>query len=102
MWIRSPGGRVWAGNSALKLKLVDQLGGLDDAINEAKKMAKISPTDKIGFNVYPKKQSMLDMLFELVGSKVETTNPIASIETSLAMYKKFFPAMIMPFKLSIQ
>ncbi len=95
-------GRVWAGNSALKLKLVDQLGGLDDALNEAKKMAKISANEPIGVSVYPRKQSMLDMIMDLVGSKTEMTNPIASVEATLEMYKKFFPAMIMPYKLSIQ
>jgi protease-4 len=28
-------GRVWAGSEALKLGLVDRIGSLDDAINEA-------------------------------------------------------------------
>lgn len=34
-------GRVWIGNDALKIKLVDQLGGLDDAIKKAAQLAKI-------------------------------------------------------------
>lgn len=34
-------GRVWTGNQALKIKLVDQLGTLDDAVAEAAKRAKI-------------------------------------------------------------
>ncbi len=34
-------GRVWSGQEALKLKLVDELGGLDDAIRSAAKLAKI-------------------------------------------------------------
>ena len=34
-------GRVWAGTDALRLGLVDELGGLDDAIAEAAKMAEI-------------------------------------------------------------
>ncbi len=32
-------GRVWAGTSAFNLKMVEKLGGLDEAINEAKKLA---------------------------------------------------------------
>lgn len=35
-------GRVWLGQDALKLKLVDQLGTLDDAIHKAANLAKIS------------------------------------------------------------
>lgn len=34
-------GRVWTGNQALKIKLVDQLGTLDDAVAEAAKRAKL-------------------------------------------------------------
>lgn len=34
-------GRVWSGQEALKLKLVDELGGLEDAIRSAAKLAKI-------------------------------------------------------------
>jgi protease-4 len=32
-------GRVWAGSEALKLGLVDRIGSLDDAINEAAVLA---------------------------------------------------------------
>jgi signal peptide peptidase sppA, 67K type len=35
-------GRVWLGQDAIKLKLVDQLGGLDDAIAKAAKLAKMN------------------------------------------------------------
>ncbi len=34
-------GRVWSGQEALKLKLVDELGGLQDAIRHAARMAKV-------------------------------------------------------------
>ena len=34
-------GRVWIGGDALKIKLVDQLGGLDDAVKKAAQLAKI-------------------------------------------------------------
>lgn len=36
-------GRVWAGETALGLHLVDKIGGLDDAIAEAARRAKIDP-----------------------------------------------------------
>jgi protease-4 len=34
-------GRVWSGSQALKVGLVDKIGGLDDALKEAAKLAKI-------------------------------------------------------------
>ena len=33
-------GRVWSGSEALKIGLVDKIGGLDDAIHEAAALAK--------------------------------------------------------------
>ena len=36
-------GRVWSGNDALKLGLVDQLGSLDDAVNAAVRLAGLEP-----------------------------------------------------------
>jgi len=38
-------GRIWAGGTARQLGLVDQLGGLDDAIEEAVKLAKLEEGD---------------------------------------------------------
>ncbi|MFO0322952.1 MAG: signal peptide peptidase SppA [Bacteroidota bacterium] len=35
-------GRVWSGENALKIKLVDEIGGINDAIAAAAKLAKIS------------------------------------------------------------
>ena len=35
-------GRVWLGQDAIKLKLIDQLGGLDDAIEKAAKLANLT------------------------------------------------------------
>ena len=39
-------GRVWTGEQALKIKLVDSLGGLDEAIAAAKTLVRI-PTDQV-------------------------------------------------------
>jgi protease-4 len=102
-------GRVWAGATAFNLKLVDKLGGLDEAINEAKKLANIPPEDEIGMQIYPRKKSFLDVVFELMGAKARTqgpaidvdVDPVHQLETKLNMYKKFFPAYLMPYQISI-
>lgn len=56
-------GRVWAGSEALKIGLVDKIGGLNDAIKEA---AKLSKTQKYGTQNYPEyKKDFNDMLSSL-------------------------------------
>lgn len=54
-------GRVWLGNDALKIHLVDQLGGLDDAVTKAAQLAKV--TDYHTTN-YP---APLDWMDQLIG-----------------------------------
>ena len=56
-------GRVWLGQDALKNKLVDQLGSLDDAVAKAAKLAKL---DKYHTANYPGQPDMLDQLFSSV------------------------------------
>jgi protease-4 len=102
-------GRVWAGNSAYNLKLVDKLGGLDEAIIEAKKLADIPANEKIGIKIYPQKKTLLDMVFDLIGSKVKAQapavdlnlDPVDLLKSKIDMYKKFFPAYIMPYQIVI-
>lgn len=48
-------GRVWTGSEALKIGLVDKIGGMDDAIREAAKLAKIKEYRTIDFPEYDKK-----------------------------------------------
>lgn len=47
-------GRVWSGSQALKIGLVDQIGGLNDAIAEAAKMAKIKSYSTQNYPEYEK------------------------------------------------
>jgi len=53
-------GRVWTGARALELGLVDRLGGLDDAIACAARMAKV--TD-YRLREYPEPHNVLEMIF---------------------------------------
>jgi protease-4 len=52
-------GRVWSGNDALRIGLVDRLGNLDDALACAARMAKISD---YGLKEYPENGSWLENL----------------------------------------
>lgn len=54
-------GRVWLGQDALRLKLVDQLGTLDDAIKKAAQLAKVSDYHTTD---YPDTPDMLQQLMQ--------------------------------------
>jgi protease-4 len=52
-------GRVWTGTKAKELGLVDEIGGLDAALAEAHKLAKLDPTD---VEVYPPAPTLRDVI----------------------------------------
>jgi len=53
-------GRVWSGRQALRLKLIDRLGGLEDAIACAARMAH---TTDYRLVEYPEPKNIIDMIF---------------------------------------
>ena len=55
-------GRVWTGIQAQRLKLVDQLGGIDAAIQEAVKRSEVDAYSVVS---YPSSRNMLDRLMEV-------------------------------------
>ena len=59
-------GRVWLGNDALKIKLVDEIGGLDKAIEKAAKLAKL---DEYHATNYPEEASWWESLMSSMDSK---------------------------------
>jgi protease IV len=55
-------GRVWLGSQAKQNGLVDELGGLDRAIEMVRDRAKISSSEKIVLVTYPPKRSVWEVL----------------------------------------
>jgi protease-4 len=60
-------GRVWSGNEALSLKLVDEIGGLQSAVNYAADQAKISQRYKV--KEYPEQIGLAESLALLFTSQ---------------------------------
>ena len=58
-------GHVWLGKDALKIKLVDQLGGLDDAVAKAASLAKVGEYYTCA---YPAKADWMDQFMEGMSS----------------------------------
>ncbi len=56
-------GRVWSGKQALEHKLIDSLGGIDEAISEAKRLANIPPSEEVSLDIYPKPRTWLERFF---------------------------------------
>jgi protease-4 len=56
-------GRVWLGAQAKLNGLVDELGGLDKAVELVRKKANIAASDKITLVPYPAKRSVFDSIF---------------------------------------
>jgi protease-4 len=61
-------GRVWTGRQALEFGLVDELGGLDDAIRVAGQRARLDPAAGVSLVVYPQKRSLYDILSRQLGT----------------------------------
>jgi len=62
-------GRVWSGEQALKIGLVDKIGGLDDAIKEAASLAKTKTYSTQNFPEYEKDMNDIFNNFPFAKSK---------------------------------
>lgn len=60
-------GRVWTGERARQLGLVDELGGLHTAIARARVLAKIPPEERVSLLYLPPRRSWLEKLADLAG-----------------------------------
>src|SRR5262249_34896318 len=54
-------GRVWLGSQARQRGLVDELGGIDRAIDMVKEKAKIDKAEKVTIVTYPPKRSIFEV-----------------------------------------
>jgi protease IV len=71
-------GRVWSGTDALKIGLVDELGGIDAAIRYAAEMAKIK-TENVVIKVSPKSDNKFAELLEAFGGSDEKEEETESL-----------------------
>jgi protease-4 len=82
-------GRVWLGQDALKIKLVDQLGGLDAAVAKAAKLAKL---DTYYTSDYPQAP---DMLSQLLSGMEENHNNYLDEKLHDALGELYEPVMLL-------
>jgi len=100
-------GRVWTGRQALQLKLVDELGGLDTAIQIAKQRAKLDPSKDVQLVVYPPKRTVYELLSNPFGTSAESAVRLSllgrpearlvdAFTSTLRLFRRGEPLMILP------
>ncbi len=60
-------GRIWTGKQAVENGLVDELGGISQAVAWAKKLSGLPPQSRFGIIYYPKAKTFQEKIAELVG-----------------------------------
>lgn len=70
-------GRVWTGEQAKSLKLVDQLGGLDEAISKLKELAGIPEKEEVEIVFYPRRKTVFEKIFSM--ADLESSKELKSI-----------------------
>ena len=61
-------GRIWSGQDAKNLGLVDELGGYDTALNLAKKAAGVGDEEEVKIVVYPRPKTFFQSLLQRQGA----------------------------------
>ena len=72
-------GRVWTGAQGKTLGLVDQLGGLTEAIGKARELANIPETQSVRFKRFPEPQSPWEALSEAFGVQSEAAQALVAL-----------------------
>jgi protease IV len=73
-------GRVWSGSQAKEIGLVDELGGLDRAVQVAKELANIPAGDSVRLVRYPEERNFFQQLMQ---REKDTTSESQSLESML-------------------
>ena len=99
-------GRVWTGRQAREVGLVDELGGLDDAIRIAKQRARFDPGKDASLIVYPAKRSFYEVLANPFGNGLTMglemlvhrpeARPIQSMVETFGRFRRGETLAIMP------
>jgi protease-4 len=78
-------GRVWTGEQAKELGLVDELGGIMKAIDVARELGGIEPDAKINLRKYPRPKSRSEQFEELFSVTAEASKEISALREITAL-----------------
>lgn len=96
-------GRVWTGEQARQIGLVDEIGGLYKAIDIAKQRARIAADEEVQLVVYPPRRSFYEVLAEQMPSPVGRLRAETTAEALLQLLgpreRKALAAVLAPSRL---
>ena len=72
-------GRVWTGAQAKTIGLVDQLGGMEEAVAKARELARIPADESVRFKRYPTPESPFEALSQAFGVSGEAAQVLIGI-----------------------
>jgi len=104
------GGRLYTGRMAKQCKLVDEIGTLEDAVAETKRLAGVKADDKIEWLILPKPKSFLEGLLgggPLLSSQaakavVGEVAPVIKQAMSTANLFKEPAVLVMPYRVEVK
>jgi protease-4 len=103
------GGRLYTGRMAKQVKLVDEIGTLEDAVAETKRLAGVKADDKIEWLILPKPRSFLEGLLSggpLLSSQAKAViGEVAPVLRQAMDTAKLFkePAvLVMPYRVEVK
>ena len=101
-------GRVWTGQQAKEIGLVDELGGLDAAVAVAKQRARIPADEDVELVMYPPRRSFYEALAEQFGGGATSSawrvflgdreaRAMAALTAPMRLFRRGEPLALMPF-----
>ena len=78
-------GRVWTGQQALELGLVDEIGGFRDAVAVAQQLAGIAPETRVRLRRFPREKTPLEAFQEMFGVSAESAETAARLNALMEL-----------------
>jgi protease-4 len=92
-------GRVWTGHQAKEVGLVDQLGGLLDAVAVAKQRARIPAEEEVELVIYPPRRSFYELLSETLDAPARMSAAESLFSVFGTRDRKLLAALLAPARL---
>ena len=97
-------GRVWLGTQAKHNGLVDDLGGLDKAVELVKEKAKIGPAEKVTLVAYPARKTLIEALLQRSSTDTEIEEKLQALVGNLPIRSLAHGGILelMPYRIEVK
>jgi protease IV len=84
-------GRIWSGEDAKALGLVDELGGFDTALTLVKKAINLGQNEEVKIVVFPREKTLLESIMERGGAENSDKEAVGAVAAMSEMLKVVQP-----------